>query len=141
MAPFWVHFGLVLGHFWEQISDRFSRSVFNYFFMDLDLHSGSILASKTTPGGTPTRKGGPSILNNPPMKNKLFDTVAVPGGSRECPLKRNAFCKEFWAPKCLQNDLEMDPKRVQNAIKQRCRNCSKQLCQIIPTNAPKWYPK
>ena len=109
--------------------------------MDLDVHFGSNLASKTTPGGTPTRKGGPSILNNPPSIFNGFGPVAVAEGSRGCPLKRKTFYNEIRTPKCLQNDSEMDSKRVQNGIKKRCRNCFRKLCEIIPTNAPNWYPK
>ena len=138
---FGVHFVIILGHFWQQFSYRFSRYVFNHFFLDLDVHFGSNLASKTTPGGTPTRKGGPSILNNPPCVFNGFGPVAVAEGSRRRPLKRKTFYNEIRSPKCLQNDSEMDSKTVQNGIKKRCRNCFKKLCEIIPKNTPKWYPK
>ena len=46
------------------------------------------------------------------MKIHLFDSVGAAGGSRERPLKRNTFYNEIRTPKCLQNDTEMDPKRV-----------------------------
>ena len=68
--------------------------------MDLDVHFGSILASKTTPGRALKRKGRPSILNDSPMKIKLFDPVAVAGGSLGRPLKPNIIYQEIWASKC-----------------------------------------
>ena len=117
LDPFWAHFRSILAHFWDRISDRFSRCVFKHFLIDLDVHLGSILASKTTPGGTPTRKGRPSILNNPPMKIKLFDPVGVAGGSRGRHLKPNTFYEGIRRPKCLQNDPKMVPKTAQNSIK------------------------
>ena len=85
--------------------------------MDLDVHFGSNLASKTTPGGTPTQKGGPSILNNRPSIFTGFGRVAVAGVSRERTLKRETLHYEVQLPKWLQNDPELDPKRDQNGTK------------------------
>ena len=106
------------------------RCVFGHLCVDPDVHFGGILASKTTPVSTPTRRGRPSILNNSPMKIKLFDPVGVAGGSRGRPLKRNTFYNEIRTPKCLQNDTEMDPKRGQNGIQKRCRNCSENNAKL-----------
>ena len=108
-APFWNTFGI---EFRIDLGGPFF-----VFFVDSGVHFGSILASKTAPGDTPTRKGRPSILDNSPMKIKLFDPVAVAQGSRGRPLKRNTFDDEVWASKCPQNDPKMNPKRVQNCIK------------------------
>ena len=117
LGPFWAHFGSILASFWGRISDRFSRCVFKHFCVDLDVHFGSMLASKITPGGTPARKGRPSILNNPPMKIKLFDSLGVARDSRGRPLKRNTFHTAISTPKCLQNGSKMAPKQLQNSIK------------------------
>ena len=141
LGSFSGRFGSILGYFSARFSDRFLRYVFGHLLMDLGVHFGAILAPKTSPVSTPTRKGRPSILNNSPMKIHLFDSVGAAGGSRERPLKRNTFYNEIRTPKCLQNDTEMDPKRIQNGIQKRCRNCFRKLCEIIPKNAPKWYPK
>ena len=98
-----------------------------YLFVDSEVHLGSILASKTAPRGTPTRKGRPSILNNPPMKIKLFDSVGVARDSRGRPLKRNTFHTAISTPKCLQNGSKMAPKQLQKNIKKRCRNCLRKV--------------
>ena len=108
--------------------------------MDLDAHFGSNLASKTTPRGTPTRKGGPLILNNPSSIFNGFGPVAVAEGSRGCALKRKTFYNEIQTPKCLQNDSEMDSKRDQNGFKKLCKNCmqkyTKKCFKIVPKRSP-----
>ena len=117
LAPFWAPFGSLLGHFWDRISDRFSRFVFYHIYHDLEVHFGSMFVLKTAPGHTPTRKGRPSILNNSPIQIKLFDPVVMAGGSRGRHLKPNTFMKKFWD----QNVSKMTPKMVsetaQNSIK------------------------
>ena len=87
------------------------------FSVDSEIYFDFILALKTAPMDTPTRKGRPSILNNPPMKIKLFDPVGVAGDSRGRPLKRITFHTAISTPKCVQNDPKMTPRKLQNRIK------------------------
>ena len=107
LARFEIHFGTLLGSFFGLI---FEVRFWLLCFIDFDVHFGSMLASKTTPGRALTRKGRPSILNDSPMKIKLFDPVAVAGGSRGRPLKPNTFYKGIWASKCLENNPKIIPK-------------------------------
>ena len=59
------------------------------------------------------------------MKIKLFDPVAVAGGSRGHPLKPNTFYEGIWASKCLGNKPKNNPKSVQNGIKNDAEIVSK----------------
>ena len=125
--------GSILRHFWGRNFDRFSRCVCAYFFTDFDLHFGSILGTRTAPGATPTRKGRPLILNNPPMKIKLFDPVMVAGGShvRSGDALENVtlFISKF----CHQNVCKTTPKWLPKGTKTASKNdpeiASKKYCK------------
>ena len=81
-------FWLVLGPFchmcWAKVRIEI-RSVFNDFLVEFDHTFLYILASETYPGGTRTGKCRPSMVNNPPMKGKLFRSGGCPGTPKITP--------------------------------------------------------
>ena len=56
VGSFGVHLGTTLHHFRALISDRFSKYFFNGFWVHLEIHFGTILASEIDPGRTRKRK-------------------------------------------------------------------------------------
>ena len=81
VVDLWNPRGGFLTAFWHTFSVEFRvdcRGVFFIVLINFRINVGCIWASKITLGGTPMRKGRPSIFSSAPMEIKLFEPA---GGS------------------------------------------------------------